>query len=143
MIVLDTNIVSESWKPQPNSAVAFWLDAQPIHSLYLCTPVLAELHFGIERLPHGRRRDYLTSWVARLETEAFRDRILPVDSAAAAEFGCLAARRERTGRRIEPMDALIGRARPRRPVANVAARETSDFSDLGLELINPFEAPVA
>jgi predicted nucleic acid-binding protein len=140
MILLDTNVVSESWKPQPDRAVASWLNSQPVHSLYLCTPVLAELRFGIERLPHGRRRAFLASWVARLESEAFRDRILPLDSAAAAEFGRLAARREKLGRRMEPMDALIAGIAASQ-AAGVATRDTSHFEDLGLELINPFEAP--
>jgi predicted nucleic acid-binding protein len=138
MIVLDTNVVSESWKPEPNPAVALWLNAQPTYSLYLCTPVLAELRFGIERLPNSRRRTFLESWVARLEAEAFRDRILPLDLAAAAEFGRLAARREKLGRRMEPMDALIAGIAASQG-ATLATRDTSDFDDLGLELINPFE----
>src|ERR1700724_176880 len=140
MILLDTNVVSDSWRPQPNPAVASWLNAQPFHSLYLCTPVLAELRFGIERLPHGRRRTYLASWVVRLETEAFRDRILPLDTAGAAEFGRLAARREKLGRRMEPMDALIAGIAASQ-AASIATRDISDFADLGLELINPFDAP--
>lgn len=140
MIVLDTNVVSEGWKPEPNPAVAVWLNAQPVHSLYLCTPVLAELRFGIERLPHGRRRLFLESWVARLEGEAFRDRILPLDSAAAAELGRLAARREKLGRRMEPMDALIAGIAASQG-ASLATRHTSDFNNLGLDLINPFETP--
>jgi hypothetical protein len=142
MIILDTNVVSESWKPEPNPAVALWLNAQPVHSLYLCTPVLAELRFGVERLPNSRRRIFLESWVARLEAEAFRDRILPLDSAAAAEFGRLAARRGKLGRRMETMDVLIAGIAASQG-ASLATRDTSDFDDLGLELINPFEARAA
>jgi predicted nucleic acid-binding protein len=140
MILLDTNVVSESWEPRPNPAVTSWLNAHRVHSLYLCTPVLAELRYGIERLAHGRRRTFLASWIGKLETEAFRDRILPLDSAAAAEFGRLAARREKLGRRMEPMDALIAGIAASQ-AASIATRDTSHFEDLGLELINPFEAP--
>ena len=46
MILLDTNVVSESLRPRPSSTLVAWLDAQPAESTYLCTPVLAELYRG-------------------------------------------------------------------------------------------------
>src|SRR5262245_31728128 len=137
MIVLDTNIISEAWRPEPNAAVIGWLRAQPASTLYLCTPVLAELRYGIERLQSGRRKDYLTASVDRLEAEGYRDRILPLDSAAAAEFGRLAVRRERMGRRMEPLDALIAAITLTHGAA-LATRDTGDFSDLGFDVIDPF-----
>src|SRR5919198_6377234 len=138
MILLDTNVVSEVWKRRPNSAVITWLDSQPATSLYLCTPVLAELHYGIERLASSKRKDNVREYVNRLETDLYRGRILLVDIAAASEFGRLAAKREQIGRRMEPMDALIAAIALSRGAA-LATRDTSDFADLGLELINPFE----
>jgi hypothetical protein len=117
------------------------LDAQPAGSLYLCTPVLAELRYGIERLPHGRRRDRLTAWVDRLEREIYRGQILGLDPAAAAAFGRLAATRERLGRRMEAMDGLIAGIAASQG-AIIATRDTSDFEHLGIELINPFDAPI-
>jgi predicted nucleic acid-binding protein len=138
MILLDTNVVSEGWKPQPNAAVVAWLNAQPTNLLYLCTPVLAELRYGVERVSPGRRKDRLYAWVNRIETEIYRDRILQLDAAAASEFGRLAARREQIGRRMEPMDALIAGIAASQG-AIIATRDITDFDDLGLELINPFE----
>ena len=140
MILLDTNVVSEGWKPQPSAAVVSWLDAQPAGSLFLCTPVLAELRYGVERLPDGRRKRRLAAWVDHLEGEIYRDQILGLDTVAAAAFGRLAARRERLGRRMEPVDALIAGIAASQGAA-IATRETSDFDDLGIELINPFDAP--
>jgi predicted nucleic acid-binding protein len=138
MILLDTNVVSEGWKPRPNAAVVAWLNAQPTNLLYLCTPVLAELRYGVERVSPGRRKDRLYAWVNRIETEIYRDRILQLDAAAASEFGRLAARREQIGRRMEPMDALIAGIAASQG-AIIATRDITDFDDLGLELINPFE----
>ena len=139
MIVLDTNVVSEAWRPQPNAAVVNWLRFQPSSLLFLCTPVLAELRYGVERLPAGRRRDRLKEVVDRVETEGYRDRILPLDAVAAAEFGRLTVRRERMGRRMETMDALIAAIALTQGAA-LATRDTKDFTDLGIEVINPFVA---
>jgi predicted nucleic acid-binding protein len=138
MILLDTNVVSEAWRARPSVAAVDWMDAQPATSLYICTPVLAELRFGIERLPASRRRDRLGALVDRLEADTYRGRILTVDVAAAAEFGRLAAKRERAGRRMQPMDALIA-AVAKSNGATLATRDLDDFADLDLRLVNPFE----
>jgi predicted nucleic acid-binding protein len=138
MIILDTNVVSEGWKPRPSIAVTSWLDAQVPQELYLCTPVLAELRYGVARLPSGKRRERIEAWLNRLESEIYRDRILPLDALAAAEFGRLAARRQQLGRRMEPMDALIAGIAAAQG-ASIATRDMTDFDGVGLELINPFE----
>jgi predicted nucleic acid-binding protein len=140
MIILDTNVVSEAWKATPNTATLAWMDAQPSESLYLCTPVLAELRYGVERLPAGSRKERLRSLMDKLEGETFQGRIFPLDTAAAAQFGRLAARRESEGRRMQPMDALIA-AIALSQAAGLATRDVHDFADLGLKLINPFEKP--
>jgi toxin FitB len=141
MILLDTNVVSEGWKPRPSAAVISWLDAQAPQELYLCTPVLAELRYGVARLPPGKRRERIEAWVNRLEAEIYRDRILMLDADAAAEFGRLAAIRERLGRRMEPMDALIAGIAASQG-ASIATRDTADFDGIGIDLVNPFEPQV-
>jgi len=138
MILLDTNVVSENLRPQPSAIVVAWIDAQSANELYLCTPVLAELRFGVERLAPGRRRTNLQAAIDRIENSYFRGRILPLDIAASAAYGRIAATRERMGRRIEQMDALIA-AIALAQRAPLATRDIGHFSDLGLDLINPFE----
>jgi|SRR6267154_2011738 predicted nucleic acid-binding protein len=138
MILLDTNVVSEHLRPRPNPAVLAWIDAQPAASLYICTPVLAELRFGAERLEPGRRQTKLRAAIERIETSVFGGRILGFDAAAAAEYGRLVARRERLGRRIELMDALIA-AITLTQRADLATRDAGDFADLGIKVINPFD----
>jgi predicted nucleic acid-binding protein len=137
MIVLDTNIVSDPSQPTPNLDVRTWLDTQPSASLFLCTPVLAELRFGVERLPTGARKNRLRAAVDQIETDLYRDRILVLDADAAAEYGRIAALRTRMGRPIGQMDALIAAIALRHRAA-LATRDTQDFAGLGLELINPF-----
>lgn len=139
MILLDTNVVSEAWRPQPSRFVLAWLDAQPKDTLYLCTPVLAELRFGAERLPPGPKKDRLAARIDLLEAEGFKDRILTFDAAAASAFGRIGARRELAGRRMEPLDAMIAAIASTHDMM-LATRDTNDFANIGLDVINPFEA---
>lgn len=138
MILVDTNIVSEAMKLRPDLAVIAWMNAEAPDSLYICTPVLAELRYGIERLARGRRKELLAAGLDRVENDLYRGRILSFDQAAAANYGRLTVNREQQGRRMEQMDALIA-AIALTHGAIVATRDVSDFADLGLEVINPFD----
>ena len=137
MIVLDTNIVSDPIKPQPDPNARRWIDAQPSNSLFICSPVLAEMRFGVERLAQSGRRDRLLAYVERVENDLYRGRVLPLDAAAAVVYGRIAAARERMGRRIEQMDALIA-AIALTHGATLATRDIDDFAGIGLDVINPF-----
>ena len=139
MILLDTNVVSESLRPRPSSTVIAWLNAQPAASLFLCTPVLAELHFGLARLAESSRKIRLEAAIERIENEVFRGRILPFDAGAARQYGKLAAIRERAGRPIGQMDALVAAIALSNQVA-LATRDVADFLGCGLDVLNPFEA---
>lgn len=140
MIILDTNVVSESFRPRPNNIVMEWLDAQTASDIYICAPVLAELSFGIERIADGARKDHLRVAIERLQNDLFRDRILPFDIAAAVQYGRLVAHRERIGRPIQQMDALIA-AIGLSNQATLATRNIQDFGALGLTIIDPFASP--
>ena len=138
MILLDTNVVSELYRPAPNASVVTWFDAQDNDQLYLCAPVLAELRFGMERLESGRRKDALRAAIERLEGVLYRNRILPFDVACVPHYGRLVAARQRAGLTMQQMDAFIAAI----AVANgsaLATRNIDHFDGLGLELINPFE----
>ncbi|TMJ03299.1 MAG: type II toxin-antitoxin system VapC family toxin [Alphaproteobacteria bacterium] len=138
MIVLDTNVVSDSYRARPHPSVRNWLIAQPSADLFICAPVLAELSYGVECLPPGERRRDLADWVRKIEKEVFAGRILPFDADAAHEFGKVFHRRKSIGRPIGIMDAIIA-AVAKTNGAVVATRDTDDFADLGLRLVNPFE----
>jgi predicted nucleic acid-binding protein len=136
MILLDTNVVSETMRPQPADNVRRWLDAQRTEDLFLCTPVLAELRYGLEGLPMGGRRTRIEQSIKRIE-DAFADRILPVDRAAAHEYGRIVAQRDRMGRATGTMDGLIA-AIAKVHQATIATRDVRGFDDVGLDLIDPF-----
>jgi len=99
--------------------------------------VLAELHLGVARLADGRRKNDLRAAIDRIENDLFRGRVLPLDNASAWQYGQLSAMRERTGRSIGQMDALIAAIALSNQAA-LATRNVADFADLGLELIDPF-----
>jgi predicted nucleic acid-binding protein len=139
MILLDTNVVSEIYRPVPSSTAIGWINAQPQDRLFLCTPVLAELRFGVERLAPGKRKENLGETLDGLQNQLFRERILVFDAAAAREYGHMAAKRQRLGRPIGHLDAMIA-AIASIHGATLATRNTADFFGLDLHLINPFEA---
>ena len=86
MIILDTNVVSEPLKPQPEPAVLQWLDAQKPPTPSLSTISCAEFLAGIDRLPAGRRRAAPDQALAEQIAPLFEDRILALDTQAALPF---------------------------------------------------------
>ena len=56
MIILDTNVVSELMRPSPAESIVEWVSGQDISNLYLSTITEAELRYGVEIVPTGRRR---------------------------------------------------------------------------------------
>ena len=137
MIVLDTNIVSESMRRVPNGAVIGWLDNQPRLDLYLCAPVLAEIRYGIARLKESERKRALQGSYQRLVAEKFEGRVLPFDTQAADAYGELMAKLESSGRVIDVVDAMIA-AIALSNVATLATRNMAHFAHTGLALVDPF-----
>lgn len=136
-MLLDTNIVSEIWRDRPHPFVLTWLDDQPEQKLFICTPVIAELRYGIDRLHGSRRKDRLMAAFETLLADGYRGRILVFDIDAATHFGRIRADRDRLGRPVEPIDAMIAAI----ALANrmpLVTRNSSDFSDIGLDVIDPF-----
>jgi predicted nucleic acid-binding protein len=142
MILLDTNVISANLRPLPNHSVLNWLNSQSEGSLYICAPVVAELRYGVERLAPGRKQADLHNTVENIVEGIFQRRILPFDAAATISYARVMVRREQIGRRMAQMDAMIA-AIALTHGTTLATRDTSGFADLGLDLINPFETPVA
>ncbi len=136
MIVLDTNVVSEVFKAAPERRVAAWMAAQRAHDIFLCAPVMAELHYGVVRLPPGRRRDDLAERYGRVR-QMFQSKILAFNLQAAESFSEIIVGRERVGAPISPFDAQIA-AIARTRGASVATRNVRDFENCGVTLIDPW-----
>jgi len=139
MIVLDTNIISELLRPAPTPEVEAWLAAQDGATLYFTTVGEAELRHGVAILPMGKRRNALAQAIEGMLEEDFRDRILPFDRAAARAYAAIAAERRALGRPISQLDCQIA-AIARANEAAVATRNTGDFEDCGIAIIDPWQA---
>jgi toxin FitB len=138
MIVLDTNVLSETWRPNPSPRVMDWMRSQPAAALFTTTISEAELLYGIALLPDGKRRRSLTSVVSAIFAEDLVDRVLPFDSAAAREYAAIAAARRLAGRPISQADAQIA-AIARSRGAAVATRNVEDFAGCGITVIGPWK----
>jgi predicted nucleic acid-binding protein len=138
VIVLDTNVLSETLRPKPAASVRRWMEAQPAQSLYTTSICEAEIRYGVALIPAGRRRAALEQAVAMIFEEAFTGRILPFDSSAARAFAEIAAERRRAGRPISEFDAQIA-AIAASCGAGVATRDVGDFAGCGIAVISPWE----
>lgn len=137
MIVLDTNVVSEAFKPSPSRNVMTWLAAQEPLAVFLTTITQAEVLYGIELLPPGKRRLYLANAIEKLLMHEFEGRILPFDEEAARLFPKIVVGRDAGGRPITQFDAMIASI-ARSCGAAVATRNTNDFEHCGVRIINPW-----
>ena len=137
MILIDTNVVSEPWKPAPDARVLAWLDAQAIETLFLSAITVAELRFGIAAMPEGKRRTVLHD---RLEDEVlplFSGRILPFDLEASRAYATLMAAARASGKAIAATDGYIAATALARGFS-VSTRDVSPFEAAGLKVINPW-----
>jgi predicted nucleic acid-binding protein len=137
VIVLDTNVVSELMRRQPADAVMAWVDQQPAEEAWLTAVTLAELLYGIGRLPDGRRKAHLAIALDAMIVEEFDHRIAAFDEPAAAHYADIVVVRERAGRPISAADAQIA-AICRSHSALLATRNVDDFADTRLAIANPW-----
>ncbi len=137
MIILDTNVVSEAMKSSANPAVMAWLNRQAAETLYLSSVTLAELLFGIDCLPEGRRKKALKETLDGL-LDLFGDRILSFDTKSARNYAQLAAKARSAGMGFPLPDGYIAAI----AVANgfaVATRDIGPFEAAGIAYIDPWE----
>jgi toxin FitB len=139
MIVLDTNVISELMRPDAEPRVARWVNQMPRAQLFTTAVCRAEIMTGIAQEPPGRRRDQLAEAADRVFRTDLPGRVLPFDAAAADEYAEIFPHRRRIGRPAKPLDTMIA-AIARSHGAIVATRNVADFTDCGIELINPWQA---
>ncbi|MEL7894126.1 type II toxin-antitoxin system VapC family toxin [Vreelandella neptunia] len=137
MIILDTNILSELMRPSPNMRVVNWLNAEEPLGVTITAITVAEILYGIERLPDGKRKQRFAQLAAEMFEEDFTERILPFDEVAAAYYATLVADSERSGRIVHSADAQTA-AICQQHKAQLATRNVKDFEHLGISIIDPW-----
>ncbi|WP_353953588.1 type II toxin-antitoxin system VapC family toxin [Knoellia sp. S7-12] len=136
MIVLDTNVLSETLQPAPDERVVEWLLELPHRHRRITVITAAELLQGVFVLPQGQRRDHLHEAVDSV-LATFRGGVLDADTRTAPYFADIRATRRRLGRPIGAMDAWIA-AICRRHDVPLATRNIRDFEDTGIAVMNPW-----
>jgi predicted nucleic acid-binding protein len=142
LILLDTNVLSETLRPSPSGVVVDWLDGHFVECA-ISSVTIFELAAGVAQLPTGKRRETLETVVARM-VRRFGARVYAFDAPAARAAAKLleSARTQGLGLHQVPgklADLLIGGIAPAYGLS-LATRNIADFQGLGLELINPWDA---
>lgn len=140
MTILDTNVISELMRPDPDPTVLAWSFRQQKDEMFTTAVSEGEVRYGVSRLPAGARRTELHHAAERIFRGLLRDRILPFDSNAAQRFADIMAERRRAGRATSVADAQIAAITASHD-ASLATRNTDDFDDCGVPIINPWQAP--
>jgi toxin FitB len=137
MIVLDTNVLSELMRKQPEERVMRWIDDQDTGGLAITSITVAELLYGVARLADGVRKNELDAAVRALVRDDFAGRVLPFDTAAAEHYADLVAERERRGRPVSNADGQIA-AICSHHGATLATRNVRDFDTTGIGVLDPW-----
>jgi len=140
LIVLDTNVISALMRRDADPAVVAWLDRQAIRSVWTTAVTIFEIRLGLERLElnSSKRRALELEFTAAVDTD-LGGRVLHFDTAAAHAAAALAARRRAAGRPTEIRDSQIAGIVAAHQAA-LATRNTRDFDQIGLDLIDPWTA---
>jgi predicted nucleic acid-binding protein len=132
--LLDTNVLSELRRKTPDAAVLEWFARRPASTLYLSVLTFGELRKGIEGVLDAKRRMALTDWLETDLPAFFAGRILPVDTQVADRWGRLLSA---AGRPLPAIDSLLAASAAQHGLSMVT-RNSRDFADLGLDVINPW-----
>jgi predicted nucleic acid-binding protein len=136
MILLDTNVLSELMRPESDQAVLRWMADQSAAALHVTSISFAEILFGIEVMPEGKRRRALAEQAMAMFTEDFAGRILSFDPAAASAYAAIAGQRRLAGSSIQPVDAMIV-AIARTHGAAIATRDRA-LQGCGVPVVSPW-----
>lgn len=137
--ILDTNVASEIVSPRPNPVVMDWWRSQILGDMFTTAVTEAEMRYGLAIMPAGHRHSSLLIRTDHLLRVYLAGRILPFNSAAAQIYAAIRSHRRSMGRPISLQDCQIAAIARSNDMA-VATRNIADFTDCGVELVNPWSA---
>lgn len=132
--LVDTNVVAELARREPDPRVVAWFGDVPEAALHLSVLTLGELRKGVESLGDARRRERLRTWLEHDLAEWCGERLLPISAAVADRWGRLLAQ---AGRPLPAVDSLLAATAIHHGL-RIVTRNEKDFSVPGLEVINPW-----
>ncbi len=138
MIVLDTNVLSETLRPVPDALALAWLAEQPRSALFTTTVTRAELLYGARLLPDGQRKATLLDAIHGIFASDMAGQVLGFDNDAADAYAEIATSRKLAGKSISQFDAMIAAIAKSRG-AGLATRNVKDFVDCGITVVDPWK----
>ena len=136
--LLDTCVLSEFTRRQPNQRVIDWLNSVSEENLFISVITIGEIQRGIERLPDSAQKIELIHWLNQGLLQRFADRTLAIDSETMLLWGSLATRMESQGMPLSVMDSLIIASALQNNLV-VSTRNVNDFQPSGVRVINPWD----
>ena len=136
--LLDTNVISELIKKEPDRHVARWIEETEETILFLSVLTLGEVRSGIERMNPGRRRGRLESWLAVDLRLRFQNRILSISDAIAERWGALSATAAKKGRPLPVIDGLLAATALHHDLM-IVTRNDDDLRGASVPALNPWQ----
>jgi len=136
--LLDTCVISEIIKLQPDESVVRWINSQNEEDIYLSVLTIAEIQKGIIKLPDSRKKENLQKWLDNDLNQRFLGKILGINYEIAYLWGKMQGKAEQQGRKMSVIDGLIATT----GIVNdcvVVTRNVSDMELSGCKIINPWE----
>jgi toxin FitB len=137
--LLDTNVLSEVRRPEPDVGVMRWLHEVDEDRTFISVISMAEIRKGIRLMPKGRRREALALWLARDLPERFSGRVLPIEERISLQWGDIVADCQKKGIGLSIMDAFLAATAMVHDL-RLVTRNMRDFAAIDLETLNPWEA---
>jgi predicted nucleic acid-binding protein len=136
--LLDTYVVSELVRPDPDANVVEWVRAEDETRFYLSVLTFGEIRRGIEQLPQGPRRERLRLWLEIDLTDRFKGRVLDIDRRVAEIWGIIMARGAAASVRLPTIDTLIAATAERHGMV-IATRNLRDFAFAAVAAVSPWD----
>jgi predicted nucleic acid-binding protein len=140
VIILDTNVLSELTRTSPSPEVLGWARAQDPNAIFTTAVCEAELLYGVQLLPVGKRRTALARAIEAMLGTVLGGRVLPFDRAAARLYAELAASHRSSGNPVAMADLQIAAIARTHRAAALATRNVGHFADCGVRVLDPWQA---
>jgi len=135
--LLDTNVVSEGVRKQPNSRVVNWIAAEPTSDTAISIVTLAELREGASTVQEEAKRDRFAKWIDTEIVDTFGNRTLPLTTEILIAWLDLSRKLRARGRTRDPADLLIA-ATARVHNLTLVTRNSRHFASTGVVVYDPW-----
>lgn len=134
--LLDTCVISELVRPEPNLSVQEWLQTIPSDTIFLSVLTIGEIRKGLVKLPRSKKKEQLALWLTTL-LEDYKTRIIPIDLAVSETWAIIQGKAEQKGNPMPTIDGLIAATALTHNLWLVTRNE-NDFKPSQVPIVNPW-----